>query len=103
MQHAQLRRHGDLMQNSINPITNAQVILERLNMDVRRPFENCLANDLVNEFDYGRFGVVGVQLVRGFAFLKHFEGAVAFQDFIERLCADPVERFHCAQKLCPRH
>ena len=58
------------MQNSINPITNAQVILERLNMDVRRPFENCLANDLVNEFDYGRFGVVGVQLVRGFAFLK---------------------------------
>ena len=91
------------MQNSIDAITNTQIVLKRLNVNVRRAFENCFANDLVNEFDHGSLGIVGVQFNRNFSFLKHFKRAVAFQDFVKCFCTDAVERFHCAQKLRARH
>ncbi len=103
LQYTQLRRDGHFVQNSVDPIPNAQIVFQRLDVNIGRALDNCLANDLVHEFHHRGFGIVGIQLDRGFRILKHFEGAVRFQDFIERFRADAVERFHCAQKLRARH
>ena len=103
LQHAQLRRHGHFVQNSVDPITDAQIVLQRLDVNIGRALDNRFANDLVHKFHDGRFRIVGVQLGGGLRVLKRFEGAVRFQDFVERFRPDAVERFHRAQNLRARH
>ena len=66
------------MQNSIDPIPNPQIVLERLDVNVGRALDNRFANDLVHEFDYGRFRIVRIQVGGGFRALQNLEGTVRF-------------------------
>src|SRR5207247_7176042 len=47
LQDPQLRRHSDFVQDSVDSISNPQVVFERLDMDVSRAFQDRFANDLV--------------------------------------------------------
>src|SRR6266516_1643602 len=76
LQNAQLRRHSDLVQDSIDSIPNPQIVFERLNVNIGRALQNRLTNDLVDEFHHGRLGIVVVELDVGFRVLKNLEGAV---------------------------
>ena len=103
LQKAQLRRHRHFVQNAIDAITNAQIVFERLDMNVRGALDDRLANDLVDELHHGSFGVVRGQVRACFPILQHFESTVGFQNLIECFRADAVERFHGAQNLPARH
>ena len=99
MQETQLRRDRDFVQNAVDPITNAEIVLERLDVNVGRAFVDRFANDLVHELHHRRFGIVGIQVGAGLGILQRFERAIRLQDFVEGFRADAVERFHRAQKL----
>ena len=99
LQEAQLRRDRDFVQDAVDAVTNAQIVLERLDVDVGRALVDRFADDLVDEFHDRRFGIVGVQVRARFDVLKRFEGAVGLEDFVEGFRADAVERFHGAQDL----
>ena len=103
LQQAQLRRHRDFVQDAVDAIANAQIVLERLDVNVGRALEDRFANDLVHEFHDRRFRIVRVQVGARFDVLQCFERAIRFQDFVERFRADAVERFHRAQNLRARH
>src|ERR1700758_2763409 len=45
LQDAQLRRHSDLVQNSVNSVPNPQIVFERLDMDVGSTLQDRFAND----------------------------------------------------------
>ncbi len=62
LQQTQLRRHRDFMQDAIDAITNAQIVLQRLDVNVRRAFHDRFANDLVDELHDRRFRIVRVQI-----------------------------------------
>ena len=72
-------------------------------MNVGRPLEDRLANDLIYEFDHGRLRIVRIQISARLAVLQDLECAARFQDFIESLRADAVKRLHCTQNLSARH
>ena len=103
LQDAQLRRHRDFVQNSVDAITNAQIVFERLDVNVGRALDDRFANDLVHELDDRRFRIVRVQVGARLGVLQNFERAIRFQNFVERFRADAVKRFHRAQKLRARH
>ena len=103
LQEAQLRRDRDFVQDAIDAVTNAQIVFERLDVDVGRAFVNRFTDDLVNEFHDRCVGIVSVQVRARFDVLKRFEGAVGLENFVERFRADAVECFHCAQDLGARH
>ena len=98
----ELRRDRDFVQDAVDPITNAQIVLERLDVDVGRAFVDRFADDLVDELHHRRFGIVGVQVGAGLDVLERFEGAIGLEDFVEGFRADAVERFHRAQELRAR-
>src|SRR2546430_1947193 len=50
LQHTQLRRHRDFVQNSVDSIPNSQIVFERFNVNIGGALDNCFANDLVHEF-----------------------------------------------------
>ena len=50
------------MQNAVDAVANAQIVLERLDVNVGRPLMDGFANDLVNELHDRGFRVVGVQV-----------------------------------------
>ena len=102
MQEAQLRRHGHFVQDAVDAVANAQIVLERLDVNVGRALVDRFADDLVDEFYDRRFGVIGVQVGARLDVLKRFEGAIGLEDFVERFRADAVERFHGAQDLRAR-
>ena len=66
------------MQNSVDPIPNPQIVLERLDVNVGRALDNRLANDLVHEFDDRRFRIVRIQVGGGFRVLQNLERTVRF-------------------------
>ena len=103
LQEAQLRRDRDFVQDAVDAVTNAQIVLERLDVDVGRALVNRFADDLVDELHDRRVGIVGVQVGARFDVLERFEGAVGLEDFVEGFRADAVERFHRAQDLRARH
>ena len=47
----QLRRHGDVLQNAVNAVTNLEFLLERFQVNVRRAQFNGIAQDLIDEPD----------------------------------------------------
>ena len=59
LEHAQLRRHGDFVQNAIDPVPNAQIIFERLDVNIGGALDNRFTDDLVDEFDDRSFRIVG--------------------------------------------
>ena len=61
---AQLRRHRDLVQDAVDAVADAQVVFERLDVNVRRALGDGLADDLVDELHDGRLGIVGVEVRR---------------------------------------
>src|SRR5438874_9901266 len=103
LQNAQLRRHGDLVQNSVNSVPNSQIIFEWLNMDVSRAFHDRFADDLVYELHNGGFRIVGIEFDGGLGVLQCLERTVRLKDLVESLRTDSIERFHCPQKLRTRH
>ena len=62
LQQAQLRRHRDFVEDAVDAVANAQIVLERLDVDVGRALVDRFANDLVDKFHDGRVGIVGVQV-----------------------------------------
>ena len=72
-------------------------------MNVGRPLDDRLANDLVDEFDHGRLRIVRIQISARLAVLQNLECAARFQNFIESLRADAVKRLHRTQNLPARH
>ncbi len=101
--HAQLRRHRDLMQNAVDAITNAQIVLERLDVNVGGALDDRFADDLIDEFHDRSFRIVRIQIGAGFRVLQHFERAVGLENLVECLRAHAVKRFHRAQNLGARH
>ena len=70
MQQPQLRRHRDFVQNAIDPIANAQVVFQRFDMDIGGALDDRFTDDLVYEFDDGRFRIVRIQIGARFDFLE---------------------------------
>src|SRR5438094_5988243 len=103
LQDAQLRRHSDFVQNSIDSIPNSQIVFQRFDVNVGRALENCFANDLVYEFHYGRLRIVGVELDGGLTIIQDVQGASGLQDLIESFRPDAIEGFHRTQNLRARH
>ena len=103
LQQAQLRRHRYFVQNSVDPIADTQIVFERLDVNVRRTFNNGFANDLIDELDHGSFRVVRVEIGAGLRVLQHLKRAVRFQNLVKRFCAHPVECLHGTQQLRARH
>ena len=103
MQDPQLRRHSDLVQDSVNSVTNSQIVFQRLNVNVGRALENCFANDLVYKFHHGRLGIIGIYLDGGLTIIQYVQGASGLQDLIESFRPDAIEGFHRAQNLRARH
>ena len=91
------------MQNAIDPVTNAQIVLQRFDMNIGRALGDRFADDLVHKLYDRRFRIVGAQVGRGLGILQDFECAIGFKNFVERLGAHAVERFHRAQELGARH
>ena len=91
------------MQNPIDPIADAQIVFQRLDMNVGCTFDDGLANNLVYEFDDGRLRIVRIQVGARLSVLQHLEGAVRLQNFIESFRADAIESLDCAQELRTRH
>ncbi len=89
-----LRRHRHVLQHAVNPVANAELLLERLQMDVRSPQLDRIPQHLVDEADDGRLlrgGVqVGVLLV---ALIHHHEGRFLVQR-AQRIRAHPQPLFH---------
>jgi len=59
-QQPQLRRDRYLVQNSVDSIANAKIVLEWFDVDVGRTFQNCFANNLVHEFYDRCIWIVGI-------------------------------------------
>src|SRR5262249_364489 len=74
LQHPQLRRHSDLMQDSVDSITNPQIVLQRFNVNIGRALDDRFTNDLVHEFHHRRLGIVVIQLDSGLGVLQRLEG-----------------------------
>src|SRR6516164_1927403 len=53
LKHFDIRRNGDFVKNAIDAIANLQIVLERFDMNVRRPLFERFAENLVYEFDDG--------------------------------------------------
>ena len=87
------------MQDAVDPVTNANVVLERLDVNIGRALDDRFANNLVYEFHDRRFRVVRADVGCGFALLQNFEIALRFKNFVERFRANAVKCFHCAQQL----
>ena len=51
LQHAQLRRHRDFVQDAVDAVTNAQIVLQRLDVNIRGALDDRFADDLVDELD----------------------------------------------------
>ena len=87
------------MQDSIDPIANAQIVLQRLDVNIGGALDDRFADDLVDEFDDRSFRIVRVEVGAGLRFLQWFESAIGLENFIKRFRAHAVERFHSPQQL----
>src|SRR4029077_10568430 len=54
LEHFDIRRNGDFVKNSIDAIANLQIVLQRFDMNVRRPLFERFPENLVDKFDNGR-------------------------------------------------
>ena len=70
LEKAQLRRHRDFVQDAVDPVTNAQIVLERLDVNIGGAFLDRFPDDLVNELHDRRFRIVRVQVGAGLDVLK---------------------------------
>src|ERR1700683_2119255 len=48
-----LSRHGNFLQNAVNPVTDSQFVLERLQMDVRSAQLDGVGQNLIDKLDDG--------------------------------------------------
>ncbi len=101
LQHAELRRHGDLVQDAVDAVSDAQVVFERLDVDVGGALDDGFADDLVDELDDARLGVVARDVLRELIVLV-VVGARGLENFLERFRADAVERLDGAHELAAR-
>ncbi len=86
----QLRRHGGLMEDAVNAIADAQLVLLRLEMDVSGAVLEGLPNDLVDELDDAGFLVA----FRDFLVLdQQFQRLVGAGHFVQGFSANPVVLF----------
>ena len=98
MQHAELRRDGDFVEDAVNADADAEVAFEGLDVDIGGAFDDGFADDLVDEFDDAGLGVV-VGDVEGGVLFEGFVGAVVFEDFLEDIGTDAIGGAECAEEL----
>ena len=79
------------MQDSIDSVTNSNVVLEWLDVDVSRTLDDGLANDLVNEFDDRGLGMIRINVGGRIAIVQYFKRAIGCQNLFERLCTDAIQ------------
>ena len=91
----ELRRHGRLVEHAVHAVADAEVVLHRFEMDVRRTLLDRFADDLVDELDDAGFLVNVFQV-----FLAHLRDGIDVQhalvllhQLVERLGADAVITF----------
>ena len=84
--------HGDFAQATVDPVAHAELVLHRLHMDIRGVLFESLANDLIHEFDDGRFFIAFINDIR---LVTHFEidaiDLAAFENLFERVGTDAVK------------
>ena len=83
----QLRRHRRLMQDAVDAIPDAQLVLRRFKVDVRGAVLERFPDDLVDEFDDARLLVVLRDFLVDGQIQVH---GLGFAHFIERFRADAV-------------
>ena len=90
LQEPHIGGHGHLLQRSIHAVADAQVVFQRLQMNVCGAFPDGFAENLIHETHHGRFFVVfqnGHFLTQGVMFcLVHF----ALDQFIEARCSHAI-------------
>src|SRR5258706_7333041 len=86
----ELWRHWRLVQHAVHSVTDAQIVLHRLQVNVGRPFAKRLTNDLVNELDDASFLVGAFEVFLGDLLLLGKVEHVFLHQFVERFGADAV-------------
>ena len=103
LQHLDLRGHGHLVQHAVDAVADAQVVFQRLDVDVGRALVQRLAHDLVDEADDGRLGVL---LVEDVDLLLQVERGVVdvapLEDLVEGRRADAVTGAQRGQDVAAR-
>ncbi len=82
--------HGDFVEDAVDAVADAEIVFERLDVDVRRALGDGFADDLVDELDHAGLGIVVRDVERG-VLLDALEGAVVLEDFLEDIRADAVQ------------
>ena len=98
-----MRRHRDFVQDSIDSIPDAQVVFQRLDVNISGALRNRFADDLVNEFHHGRLRIIRIQLNGGLGVLQRIHRTSRLQNLVESFCANAIEGLHCPQQLRPWH
>ena len=91
------------MQDTVDAISDTNVVLQRLNVNIGGTLGDRFTDDLVHELNHRRLRVVGTNVRRDLAFLQDLEPAIGFENFIKGFRTYSVERLHRAQKLRARH
>src|SRR6266567_2567221 len=91
------------MQDSVDAITNAQIVFERFHMNIGGALDDRLANDLIDKLDDRSLRIVRGQVGASLGVLQDLERAISFKNLVERFGADAIKSFHRAQKLSTRH
>ena len=96
LQHLDLSRHGHLVEHAVDAVADAQIVFQRLDVDVSRALLERRAHDLVDETDDGRLGVV---LVEDVDLLLQVESGIvdlaALEDRLECLRANAITGTQC--------
>ena len=86
----QLRRHRRLVQNAVHAVADAELVLRRLEVNIRRPILERLPDDLVDELDHA-----GVLIALGYFLVLVEENIerilLVVLEFLKRLGADAVK------------
>ena len=93
------------MQDSVDAITNAQIVLQRLDVNIRRAFFQRRTHDLVHETHHRRLGIF---LIEDVDLLLQIERSIidiaTFQNRLERFRADAIAGTKRRQNRAPsRH
>ena len=89
MKDPDLWGHRGLVEDSVDAVTDAQIMAQGLEMDVGGPLIESLAQDLVHEFHHGCFRILSIQDVDLLLFGDGFQ-IPSLEKFLKGFCTHTI-------------